>query len=52
MTLLLNFKISEELDQQEPFDSAKGDVLDFHYKNLSGGEKAAFDLLLDGLCKG
>ena len=25
----------------------KGDVEDFHYKNLSGGEKAVFDLLLD-----
>ena len=25
----------------------KGSVPDFHYKNLSGGEKAAFDLLLD-----
>ena len=25
----------------------KGAIDDFHYKNLSGGEKAAFDLLLD-----
>jgi len=25
----------------------KGTVKEFHYKNLSGGEKAAFDLLLD-----
>ena len=25
----------------------KGTVKSFHYKNLSGGEKAAFDLLLD-----
>lgn len=25
----------------------KGNVKSFHYKNLSGGEKAAFDLLLD-----
>ena len=24
---------------------SKGDVTDFHYKNLSGGEKAAFDIL-------
>ena len=29
------------------FRFAKGTVSDFHYKNLSGGEKAAFDLLLD-----
>ena len=29
------------------FRFQKGDVHDFHYKNLSGGEKAAFDLLLD-----
>ena len=29
------------------FRFAKGIVNDFHYKNLSGGEKAAFDLLLD-----
>ena len=29
------------------FRFAKGEILDFHYKNLSGGEKAAFDLLLD-----
>ena len=29
------------------FRFAKGDVTDFPYKNLSGGEKAAFDLLLD-----
>ena len=29
------------------FRFAKGDVPDFHYRNLSGGEKAAFDLLLD-----
>jgi hypothetical protein len=25
----------------------KGTSVDFHYKNLSGGEKAAFDLILD-----
>ena len=29
------------------FRFAKGAASDFHYKNLSGGEKAAFDLLLD-----
>lgn len=29
------------------FRFEKGDAKDFHYKNLSGGEKAAFDLLLD-----
>ena len=29
------------------FRFAKGSMRDFHYKNLSGGEKAAFDLLLD-----
>ena len=29
------------------FRFSKGKSKDFHYKNLSGGEKAAFDLLLD-----
>ena len=29
------------------FSFEKGTVKSFHYKNLSGGEKAAFDLLLD-----
>ena len=29
------------------FRFSKGTAVDFHYKNLSGGEKAAFDLLLD-----
>ena len=29
------------------FRFQKGSTEDFHYKNLSGGEKAAFDLLLD-----
>ena len=29
------------------FRFAKGTASDFHYKNLSAGEKAAFDLLLD-----
>jgi predicted ATPase len=33
------------------FRFAKGAVADFHYKNLSGGEKAAFDLLLDFIVK-
>lgn len=29
----------------------KGTISDFHFKNLSGGEKAAFDLLLDFIVK-
>src|SRR5690606_34407617 len=29
----------------------KGAISDFHFKNLSGGEKAAFDLLLDFIVK-
>ena len=29
------------------FFFSKGDAASYHYKNLSGGEKAAFDLLLD-----
>lgn len=33
------------------FRFAKGSVSDFHYKNLSGGEKAAFDILLDVFVK-
>ena len=33
--------------QAGSFRFSKGDVTDFHYKNLSGGEKAAFDILLD-----
>ena len=33
------------------FRFSKGSVEDFHYKNLSGGEKAAFDLLLDVFVK-
>ena len=33
--------------QTGSFRFAKGEVADFHYKNLSGGEKAAFDILLD-----
>jgi len=33
------------------FRFRKGAVSGFHYKNLSGGEKAAFDLLLDFIVK-
>lgn len=33
------------------FRFKKGSVSGFHYKNLSGGEKAAFDLLLDFVVK-
>jgi len=33
------------------FRFTKGDSSNFHYKNLSGGEKAAFDLLLDFIVK-
>ncbi len=33
------------------FRFSKGGVPDFHYKNLSGGEKAAFDILLDVFVK-
>jgi predicted ATPase len=33
------------------FRFGKGDSKNFHYKNLSGGEKAAFDLLLDFIVK-
>ncbi|WP_444936031.1 AAA family ATPase [Microbulbifer sp. JMSA004] len=33
------------------FHFKKGEVASYHYKNLSGGEKAAFDLLLDLLVK-
>ncbi|RYD85401.1 MAG: ATP-binding protein [Verrucomicrobiaceae bacterium] len=34
------------------FHFEKGSVSSFHYKNLSGGEKAAFDILLDLHVKG
>ena len=34
-------------DEMGSFRFSKGTARDFHYKNLSGGEKAAFDLLLD-----
>ena len=37
--------------QAGSFRFSKGGVSDFHYKNLSGGEKAAFDILLDVLVK-
>ena len=33
------------------FRFSKGNDADFHYKNLSGGEKAAFDILLDVFVK-
>ena len=33
------------------FRFSKGTVADFHYKNLSSGEKAAFDILLDVFVK-
>ncbi|MCY4241026.1 MAG: AAA family ATPase [Rhodobacter sp.] len=33
------------------FRFGKGSVQDFHYKNLSGGEKATFDILLDVFVK-
>ncbi|MCS1408772.1 MAG: hypothetical protein M2R45_01949 [Verrucomicrobia subdivision 3 bacterium] len=35
------------LQDSGTFRFDKGTASDFHYKNLSGGEKAAFDLLLD-----
>ncbi len=37
--------------QARSFRFSKGGVSDFHYKNLSGGEKAAFDILLDVFVK-
>ena len=37
--------------QAGSFRFSKGNVTDFHYKNLSGGEKAAFDVLLDVFLK-
>ena len=37
--------------QAGSFRFSKGDVSDFHYKNLSGGEKATFDILLDVFVK-
>lgn len=43
--LLLN-SISDPLDSGA-FFFEKGTAKSYHYKNLSGGEKAAFDLLLD-----
>jgi len=43
--LILN-SISDPLSSGA-FYFKKGDVQSYHYKNLSGGEKAAFDLLLD-----
>ena len=37
--------------QAGSFRFSKGGVPDFHYKNLSGGEKAVFDILLDVFVK-
>ncbi len=37
--------------QSGSFRFRKGTVQDFHYKNLSSGEKAAFDILLDVFVK-
>ncbi|MXX71874.1 MAG: AAA family ATPase [Gemmatimonadetes bacterium] len=37
--------------QAGTFRFSKGQASDFHYKNLSGGEKAAFDILLDAFVK-
>ena len=37
--------------QAASFRFSKGTVSDFHYKNLSSGEKAAFDILLDVFVK-
>ena len=38
--------------QRGTFYFAKGTSSNFHYKNLSGGEKAAFDILLDLIIEG
>ena len=35
------------IEESGVFRFKKGTATDFHYKNLSGGEKAAFDILLD-----
>ena len=43
--LLLN-SISDPLDSGS-FSFEKGNAKSYHYKNLSGGEKSAFDLILD-----
>jgi hypothetical protein len=37
--------------QQGSFFFEKGESKNFHYKNLSGGEKAAFDIILDVIVK-
>lgn len=52
-------QVFDDLELQGPgnpitggtFRFKKGAVSAFHYKNLSGGEKAAFDLLLDFIVK-
>ena len=38
-------------DEHGAFTFSKGDIQNFLYENLSSGEKAAFDLLLDLSCK-
>ncbi|MEA2051959.1 MAG: AAA family ATPase [Euryarchaeota archaeon] len=47
--LLLN-KVGDPLEDGA-FHFEKGSSKSFHYKNLSGGEKSAFDLLLDLIIK-
>lgn len=37
--------------EERSFSFSKGNTRNFHYKNLSGGEKAAFDLILDFIVK-
>lgn len=52
-------QVFDDLELQGPgnpimggtFRFKKGEASGFHYKNLSGGEKAAFDLLLDFIVK-
>ena len=44
---VLPFRTSAAWKTPEFFRFSKGMTTNFHYKNLSGGEKAAFDLLLD-----
>lgn len=43
----LNLQDFGGIESTGVFRFSKGTAIDFHYKNLSGGEKAAFDLLLD-----
>ena len=44
---VLNLQDFGGIESTGVFRFSKGTATDFHYKNLSGGEKAAFDLLLD-----